>query len=406
MRVTIEQIRDEISDRLEMVGVWITSRTKRRARWIGSTVIVVGLHAALFWVLVVSKTENMHLKEYREVIYPLEVYEMEKPEEIPEVEPVPKPEPQDVAERDVEVTPPEVPPEPQPQPQPSPVESPRRSLTVKPFDMPDLSPKTQPSARNETRSEVSTDDSQTPEVPLVRTPGVKKRNDDERITARPVENARAGANRDVSNDNQAVASVRTPGAKKRKDDEQIAARPGESARASSNRDVSNMNLHVPDQVTADAPTSGLTAARKPAGSAGGGGGGGGMSGAGLPPGALQGLSGGRSGVSQAIQNHNSCVELQQTGKPIPESCNMPALASQGRMGPKPDRDFQNTANQRDANLRYKTTPGSTDYWKRVNASPSPGSGGRDDDLPKKGVYSSDKDARVMNGDNIDPKNGN
>ncbi|WP_040309518.1 hypothetical protein [Asticcacaulis biprosthecium] len=374
MRVTIEQIRDEISDRLEVVGVWITSRTNPRSRWIGSTFIVLGLHAVFFWVLVVSKTENMRLKPFEEEVYPVELWEVPPPpEDIPE--PVPEPIPEETVQEEVEtVTPPQVEPEPQPQaqpvpqPQPSPVESPRRSLTVKPMDMPDLARKQQPTAQNQTQRDVSLNTSPAP-------------------TASPV-------------------PARNLGVKKRNEDDQVSARTQETARSdSTTRDVSNLNLHQPDRVAPNAQASGLTpAARKPAGSAGGGGGG--MPGAGLPPGSLQGLSGGRSGVSQAIQNHNSCVAIQQAGKPIPESCDMSDLAVQGRMGPKPDRDFQNAANQRDANLRYKTTPGSTDYWKRVNSAPTPGSGGRDDDLPKKGAYSSEKDARVMNGDNIDPKNGN
>ncbi|ESQ76388.1 hypothetical protein [Asticcacaulis sp. AC402] len=374
MRVTIEQIRDEISDRLEVVSVWITSRTDRRSRWIGSTVIVFGVHLLFFWVLMASNTQTMQLPPFQEEIYPVELFDIPPPlpEPIPEVEPV-----EPVPEVVEQVTPPEIEPEvetvpqpqpqtqPVPQPQPNVVEAPRKSLTVKPVDISDLTQKQSPTARTETQRDVQLVTSAAPKISAVPAPnlGVKKRNQDDQVSARTEETAKTD---------------------------------------SSTHNVANLNLHVPDKVMANAPASGLApAARKPAG-----GGGGGSNNAGLPPGTLQGLSGGRSGVSQAILNHNSCVEIQRSGKPIPENCNMKDMASMGKMGPKPDRDFQTAASKRDANLRYKTSPGSTEYWQRVNKSPTPGSGGRDDNLPKKGTYASDKDARVMEGANIDPINGN
>ncbi|MBW8880091.1 MAG: hypothetical protein JF615_01335, partial [Asticcacaulis sp.] len=255
-------------------------------------------------------------------------------------------------------------------------------------------------------------------APTVKNPNLdtKQRQADEPLQTRvadSVDNTNK-TSRDVVADNRQAPSVSAPpspnlGVKKKQKDEQLQARANDSLSSSNTaaRNVTDLNLHEPPKIIAGAPPSPVAPSglandggSRPAGGANGG----------LPPGALQGvngsLKGGRSGVSQAIQNHNSCVSIQMKGKKtIPQSCNMTALADQPGLGLKPDAGLQAAAAAVDADLKYKGDAGSTELWDRVNASPQPGSAGRDDGLPKKGAYRSAKDQRVMTGSGGDPKNG-
>ena len=390
MRVTIERIRDEISDRIEVVTAWTYGMTGGRSgknrRLAGSTVFVLMIHALFFWGLMVTHPRNMNLPTFDDPPLEVELYDVPPPE--PEPVPVPKP----VVDEDVRPVetpreqPVEQPPErpietpqpveqPQPQtvpapPQPTIAENPRPSTTVKPVEIPDFTTPRSPTVRQQTQRDVTADNRSAPTVTPTPTAslGVKKKNKDEDLQAKATATA---------------------------------------SQSDTSRDVTALNLHEPPRIAPDAPASPIApsglanSGSKPAG---------GGSNTTLPPGALQGangsLKGGRSGVAQAIQNHNSCVSIQQKGKPIPQGCNMADMNAMGNLGPKPDADFQAAAARRDANLRYKTDARSTEYWQRVNAAPQPGSAGRDDGLPQKGAYSGAKDQRVMNGSNTDPKSGN
>ncbi len=115
------------------------------------------------------------------------------------------------------------------------------------------------------------------------------------------------------------------------------------------------------------------------------------------------LKGGRGQVTQALQNHDSCATIQIKGQPIPPDCHMKGLADMSPLGPPPNAALQKTVAQKDAYLKYKTQPGNTDYWQRVNAGPDNNKHMPDPDLHK-GAYSDEKDRRVMNGLDTDPKN--
>lgn len=82
---------------------------------------------------------------------------------------------------------------------------------------------------------------------------------------------------------------------------------------------------------------------------------------------------------------------------------MDDLASYAPLGPKPDERLQAVIAQKDYGLQYKTTPGNSDYWKRVAGMPT------DSDLhhcsAQPGAYSNAKDQRVMRCWAPDPRNG-
>ena len=405
MHITIEQIRDQISDRFEVAAAWtygVSGGTNgRNRRFSGSTAVVLLLHALLFWGLLTTHQHQLDLSVDDDIPISVEMWQPAPPppedpvkpklrQDIQPVEQPPQPQEQTPVKQKVErpVEPPVRPmeaPKPVAQPQftsqsaavpalqPNVVDAPRPTLTVRPVEMPDFIPSHVPTTQQQTQRDLANDSRPAPTVAAAPSPnlGVKKKDKDEALQAK--------ANDTAAQLDKAV-------------------------------DLSALNLHAPPALAPEAPPSAITPSGLAAGGAKPAGGSvGGVSGT-LPPGALQGangaLKGGRSGVSQAIQNHNSCVSIQIKGQKPPEDCKMSDLASMGSLGPKPDGDFQAAAARRDADLKYKTSAGNTEYWQRVNQSPQPGSAGRDDGLPKKGAYSSSKDQRVLTGSGTDSAGGN
>jgi hypothetical protein len=161
--------------------------------------------------------------------------------------------------------------------------------------------------------------------------------------------------------------------------------------------MSDLNLH---QIPADAPVlsavppSGLTPSVNSGGNTGAAGANAGANEGANPGGRLGavqlpgGLKGGRGAVSQALQNHDYCVDQQIHGKPIPKDCDMPDLASAKPLGPKPVAAF-------DAELARRkmiAKSGNADYWDRVNHPIQ--DPGHDDHRPRPGQYHTGKAARV------------
>jgi outer membrane biosynthesis protein TonB len=145
--------------------------------------------------------------------------------------------------------------------------------------------------------------------------------------------------------------------------------------------MSDLHLH---QVPADAPVlsavapSGLTPTVDAGGAAGGAsaGSGAGRLGNVQLPGGVNGTGlKGRGAVSQALQNHDYCVDKQIDGKPIPKDCDMPDLANEL------------------ARRNMIAKPGNADYWDRVNHPIQ--DPGHDDHRPRPGEYHTGKAARVQ-----------
>jgi len=349
-----------------------------RGRLTGATATALLLHLLVIWVLIVTVPHPMDLPE-PEVI-DAELYR---------VEPLPEPQPPQVQVQPTErVTPRQTPPEPVPQParqaqaqvpQPQTATSPQPVPTPQPAPVPDKSVQVAP---RDTESFQS-----------LTKPTLQTRSD-----------------RAVQSNDRAIPTVAAdepqtnPDAtkKKKREDEALDANP----KLAQQRDVTDLKVHetpLPSVAAAAPPPSGLSPdtshlASSPA--AGGQAGAAGTRGA-AGAAALGQLRGGRNGVTQALQNHESCVQIQQKGKTPPRDCNMTTLGQQAGLGLKPDAQLQAAAAARDAELRYKTQPGNADYWKRVNAGPQPRY--QPDDTVKPGQYSNDKDDRTRNGTNNDPK---
>ncbi len=111
----------------------------------------------------------------------------------------------------------------------------------------------------------------------------------------------------------------------------------------------------------------------------------------------------RRALTLALRDHEACASQVQAGRPIPARCHMSGLGDRVALGPKPDPDLEAAAARVDARLKYKTTPGNSDYWKRV------GGAAIDRDLPlcsaRPGTYSNAKDQRVWRCWAPDPRNG-
>ncbi len=352
----------------------------RRSRLAASTALVLMMHVLVFWGMTLVQPRPLDLTyDDRNNVIDTELYRLEpEPEPIPEVEPVPQPT-RHVAEQPQQKQQPQpVPPQTQaqqqqqqqatqPVPAPQPVPVPDPSLAVAPRPVDSFQKAIAPTAQKQADARLKTDAAPLATVEPDPSLTKKKKQEEEKLDANPQ-----------------LANTST---------------------------ASDLKLHEsPSQaITATAP-SGLSpdnshlASNPPAGGSAGAGAAGGRAGGGGAPGAaaLGALKGGRSGVTQALQNHDSCVAIQTAGKPLPAGCNMKSLAEMKGLGLKPDAGLQAAAAARDANLNYKTQAGNADYWKRVNAGPQsryePGDG-----TPKPGQYANPKDDKVMNGINGDPK---
>lgn len=338
-------------------------RLDRRSRLGSAIAFAVLLHLLLLWLLLAEHPRPWDMPHWQDETPPPPVDLWTPAEPVPE-EATPPNVPR--------VTPHEIPtpeaPKPQPQTEPQPQASPKTETDIQP--QPALAP---------SPSVPSVQPSPAPQITVpTPTPDVKPL---PTVAPAPV----ADTPRSTS------MSLKTK--KKDQDDnlQKMEAAPGQ---------VSDLNLH---QVPADIPTlsaatpSGATPATPgsagsragAAGSAAGGAAAGGGKAGGLP-GGLSGLGlNGRGALSQALQNHDYCVDKQINGKPIPKDCHMPDLASAKPLGPKPVPQFDAELARRKAMAQ----PGNADYWRRVNqgaADPA-----HDDHRPRPGEYQSGKAARVM-----------
>jgi hypothetical protein len=345
-----------------------------RGRLTGATTAALLMHLVILWMLINAVPRPMDLPEPQAIDAELYRVEPVPPPDEPKVQPVER----------VVPRPTQTPPAPQPQPQ---VQTQQPQTATAPVPVPTPQPAPVPDKA------VTTRDTETFQ-PLSR------------------QSVRRQADLDVQSNDRALPSVAAAepdrqvdvAKKKKREDEALDANP----KVASRRDVTDLNVHEAALPAADAappapsglsPDASHLASQPPSGSASGAAGARGAAGAA----ALGQLKGGRNGVTQALQNHESCVQIQQKGKTPPSDCNMVALGQASPLGLKPDPRLQAAAAARDAELRYKTQPGNADYWKRVNAAPQsryePPEGG------KPGQYSNPKDDRVYNGTPNDPKAG-
>ena len=345
-------------------------RLGEREKLAGATSLVLLMHALLIWGLAVMQPKPYNLNEDNSQVIDTELYRVE-PEQppIPKVEPV-EPRPvihqQEVAQQP--------PPQPQPQqqqaapsppaavPQPAPTPAPTTVVKLAPRPDDNFAPVKAPSVQTPSKQPTLSSTSTVAEVTPEPTNKLKKKQDEGKL------------------DSKAEANLAHDSSDLKLHDSSVA----------------DLTAVTPSGLTPHLAAGGTSGSGNPGRSgAGGNPGGGGVNGVGLN---------GRSGLTQALQNHESCAELKIAGKPLPDSCKMTAMDQAQGLGLKPDPALQAAAAQRDANLKYKTQPGNSDYWKRVNASPQPryepGDG-----TPKPGSYSNPKDDKVMNGINGDPKAG-
>jgi len=340
------------ANEVEASLAWLGAAGTPRSRMAGSAVTVLALHALALWLLIVANPTALPYRELdTDPAIDAELYEFVPPEE--QVEPVPVIRPREVFERPVEQ---QVRPEPQPKPEPVPVPQPQAAQqTYKALPQPVTRPR---------------DD-------FDPVPNLEAR----RQTDQALRAETAGPSI-VEPDTNPLATAK---AKKKEEEGRVEARRQEALAA---RGVSDLNLHeTPTPSIANIAPSGL-AAGTPGRSAGGGTPQAGGAAAG------GGLKGGRSGVSQALMNHESCVALQQAGKPIPPGCNMKQLVQMQGLGtgdPAGRAHYGPIVAKKEAYDDYKRSAGNADYWKRMN---TVGKDKFDRNPPSKGAYSNPKDARV------------
>ncbi|WP_443747289.1 hypothetical protein [Asticcacaulis solisilvae] len=349
-----------------------------RGRLTGATTAALLMHLLVLWVLIANAPHPMDLPAPDAIN--AELYR---------VEPLPEPQPDQPQPQPSErVTPRQTPPEPVPQPaQQAQVQTPQPQTAASPQPVPAPQPAPVPDKSLQTAPR------DTEAFQAVKPTTLSNRTD------------RALQNNDRSMPTVAADEPqRNPDAtkKKKREEEVLDANP----KLAQQHDVSDLKVHetpLPSVDAAPPAPSGLSpdasrqASAPPAGGQSGAAGARGSAGAA----ALGQLKGGRNGVTQALQNHESCVDIQKKGKTPPKDCDMLALGQMNGLGLKPDAHLQAAAAARDADLRYKTQPGNTDYWKRVNDGPQ--SRYQPDDTVKPGQYSNDKDDRTRNGTNNDPK---
>ncbi|MBP2158522.1 MULTISPECIES: hypothetical protein [Asticcacaulis] len=336
---------------------WLGAAGTPRSRMIGSAATVLVMHALVLWLLVIANPKALPYRELdTEPAIDTELYEFVPPEE--QVEPVPTFRPREVVERPVER---QVEPEPQPQskPEPVPVPQPAPQMAQETY-------RALPQAVTQSREDLDP----------VRKVDTRRLNDQALRTETDAPSV--VAERDAAE--QAKLN-----AKKKEDEGRIEAQRRE---ALASPGASDLNLHetpmpsipniAPSGLAADTPGRSSGGGAPPAGGAATGGG----------------LKGGRSGVSQALMNHESCVALQQAGKPIPAGCNMKQLVQMQGLGtgdPAGRAHYGPIVAKKEAYDDYKRSGGNADYWKRVN---TVGKDKFDRNPPSKGAYSNPKDARV------------
>jgi hypothetical protein len=344
------------ADDVEASLAWLAATGTPRSRMAASVATVLVLHGFVLWLLIIANPTALAYRDLEtEPAIDTELYEFVPPDE--QVEPVPVIRPREVTEPRPE---PEEQPQPQSKPEPVPVPQPAPQQAQETY-------RALPQSVSQPRDEfdpVKTPDARRPTERAVRS---------ESLNTPSVQ-----AERDA----RELAKLN---AKKKEDEGRVEARRREALAAPGANDL---NLHeTPMPAMPNIAPSGL-ASETPGKSPGGG----------VPPagGAASGggLKGGRSGVSQALINHESCVALQQAGKPIPAGCNMKDLASMKSVGvgdPAGRAHYGPIVAKKEAGDDYKRLPGNAEYWKRVNTI---GKDKYDRSPPATGAYSDPKDARV------------
>ncbi len=355
----------------------VTRVTDRRTRLMGATGIALLLHGLLLWSLLTAqpKAWNIHEAQEEDDIPPVELWQVQP-------EPEPKPEPVKRI-------------------QPKPVTQPE----VKPAVQPENKPEPQPQVKPETKvaplppQPVVPPQVQTPAPPRV----VIRQQPSETFTAPSRDQLKAESNPSLAKTDTAIPQVsadepyQSIGKTKKKEEDQLKARTLDTAGS-----ASNLNLHVAplDQSLPSVAPSGLA---PPDGGATKAVGGKTASGGRMGTVQLPGIGGagggvglnGRGSATQALQNHDYCVVEQQTGKPIPKDCNMKDLASMPALGMRPGNGMESTVRRKEAMDRYKSGPGNSDYWDRVNHVPRPED--HTDSAPKPGAYTDPKAQRAWGG---------
>ncbi len=322
------------ANEVEASLAWLGGTGTPRSRMAASAATVLALHALVLWLLIIANPKAL---PYRELdVQPAidtELYEFVPPEE--QSEPVPVVRPREVVDPSPE---PEVQRQSQPDPVPVPQPAPQKAEETY---------RALPQSVTQPRDEFDP----------VKTPDAR------RLTDRAVRADSLNApTLQTERDAQELAKLN---AKKREEEGRIEAQRREALAAPG---ASDLDLHeTPMPAMPNIAPSGL-ASESPGKSPGGGG---------APPSggaaAGGGLKGGRSGVSQALINHESCVALQQAGKPIPPGCNMKDLAGMKSVGvgdPAGRAHYGPIVAKKEAYENYKRSPGNADYWKRVNKVPT------------------------------------
>lgn len=338
-----------------------------RSRLVFSTTVVVLAHLLVLWGFAMMRTVPYDLP-YKEDDTPISVdlYEIPPPPPIQQPQPV-----IDLVPRHIDV--------------PRPQQTPARTEAAAANPAPVPAPQPQPAPQIAVRAQTDDVDIEKP-APLTR--------------------AQQAA---LADSTVRAQVVQTLGKTKKRDDDEGLQKPASAADAQALNDLSlHQAANAPAMLDASVAPSGLNAPSgaqanaggKPGGAPGGGGGGITIG----PDGFIGKGVKGRGSLTQAMQNHDYCNTTVVKGKTPPPNCDMADLNGRGNLGLIDRPDLKKAAAQRDANLKYKTTPGNSDYWGRVNGSVSPK--WQPDDQSRKGAYSDPKDQRVMNGGNTDPKSGN
>jgi hypothetical protein len=322
------------ADEVDASLAWLGATGTPRSRMVVSAATVLVLHGLVLWLLIIANPKALPYREMdAQPAIDTELYEFVPPQE--QIEPVPV-----IRPREVEPRPePDVPEQPKSQPDPVPVPQPAPQVAQETY-------RPLPQSVNQTRDDF--DPVKTPEA---------KRLTDKAVRSETLTAPQLQAERDA----RELAKLN---AKKREEEGRIEAQRREALAAPGANDL---DLHeTPMPAMPNIAPSGL-ASDAPGKSSGGG----------VPPagGTLAGggLKGGRSGVSQALINHESCVALQQAGKPIPAGCNMKDLANMKSVGvgdPAGRAHYGPIVAKKEAYETYKRTPGNADYWKRVNKVPT------------------------------------
>lgn len=359
-----------------------------RSRWTFSTAVVLLAHALILWALIGSTWRPADLPTHDDDVIQAELYRPVEPP-VPPVEPVPvkrepmpqppQPQPQPpkpqatptkAAEQPAPVP---APPTPEPAPPvPAPVQQPHLDIKLAPRPQDDFTKpsklSTQPAKADTKLQAVNV---QAPTIdPESKAANIKlkKKEEDELDAKSSLATAHVPDAGDIKLHETPMPSIQT-----------VVAPSG----------LTPDGTHLATGASA-APNGGSNAAAASLAGAAGAAGGKGK------------LTGGRGGLTQALQNDDFCLKAQRDGKPIPGDCHMKSMTQMAGLNQVLSPEMQKEAAAHEFQQRYKTSPGNAAYWKRGNA-PAPNDPHISDD-DQAGAYTSAKDQRVMTGTDSDPKN--